>query len=116
MITLTSAAKRHIQLMLKTKTSAFRLAVKKTGCSGYMYVPEIVEKKKEETDIEIFTNNLLIYIDQPSEKILTGTEIDYIKKSLGVYQLEYRNPNADSLCGCGESFKLKDRESEIGDL
>ncbi|MCX7125661.1 MAG: iron-sulfur cluster assembly accessory protein [Gammaproteobacteria bacterium] len=113
MITLTAAAKQHIKIMLMevgalaTTKTAFRLSVKQTGCSGYMYVPEIVEHKKKETDIEIKTPDLLIYIDTESAEILKGTEIDYVKKGLGLYQLEYHNPNADSLCGCGESFNLK---------
>lgn len=107
MITLTQSAKTHIQSMLKSQTDAFRLSIKQTGCSGYMYVPEIVEHKKKETDIKIQFDNLLIYIDADAAPILQGTEIDYVKKSLGVYQLEYHNPNADSLCGCGESFNLK---------
>ncbi|MCX7120991.1 MAG: iron-sulfur cluster assembly accessory protein [Gammaproteobacteria bacterium] len=107
MITLTTAAKDHIKTMLKTNNAAFRLAVKQTGCSGYMYVPEIVENKKKETDVEIQLSDLLIYIDADSADILKGTEIDYVKKGLGVYQLEYHNPQADSLCGCGESFNLK---------
>ena len=116
MITLTESATKHIQTLLKearAQASAkeshatFRLSVKQTGCSGYMYVPEIVEKKKKETDIEIQLPDLLIYIDADSADILNGTEIDYVKKGLGLYQLVYHNPNADSLCGCGESFNLK---------
>lgn len=115
MITLTQSAKTHIQSMLKSKTDAFRLSVKKTGCSGYMYVPEIVDKKKKETDIEVMHDDLRIYIDSESANILKGTKIDYVKKSLGVYQLEYINPNADSLCGCGESFNLKKTEAHANE-
>lgn len=107
MITLTSQAKTHLQSKLKTDSSAFRLSVKKTGCSGYMYVPEIVEKRKKETDIVIHIDDVLVYIDADSAPLLNGTKIDYVKKGLGVYQLEYHNPNADSLCGCGESFNVK---------
>ena len=107
MITLSDSAKQHIQSMLK-RGAAFRLSVKQTGCSGYMYVPEIVDHPKKETDIELHIDRLLIYLDAESLPLFTGTEIDYVKKGLGVYQLEYHNPNADSLCGCGESFNLKE--------
>src|SRR3990167_5178050 len=108
MITLTDSAKQHIQKMLenKGKNAAFRLSVKQTGCSGYMYVPEIVLQKKE-TDIEIRDNDLLIYIDDDAVPLIKGTKMDYVKKSLGVSQLEFYNPNAEGLCGCGESFQLK---------
>jgi iron-sulfur cluster assembly accessory protein len=94
--------------MLKNKgeNAAFRLSVKKTGCSGYMYVPEMVNAKKE-SDIEVSQSNFMIYIDKEAAPLIEGTVVDYVKKSLGVSQLEFRNPNAESLCGCGESFNLK---------
>lgn len=108
MITLTESAVQHIQNMLKNKgeNAAFRLAVKKTGCSGYRYVPEMVNTKKE-SDIELHLSNLIIYIDKDAAPLIQGTIVDYVKKSLGVSQLEFQNPNAEGLCGCGESFNLK---------
>ncbi len=108
MITLTESAIVHIQTMLKNRgeSAAFRLSIKKTGCSGYMYVPEIVAEKKE-SDIEVHESNLTIFIDKDAAPLIQGTVVDYVKKSLGVSQLEFRNPNAESLCGCGESFNLK---------
>jgi iron-sulfur cluster assembly accessory protein len=111
MITLTESAKQHIQKMLENKgeNAAFRLWIKKTGCSGYMYMPEIVFAKKE-NDIELHESTILIYIDRDAVPLIKGTVIDYVKKSLGVSQLEFQNPNADSLCGCGESFNLKKHE------
>jgi iron-sulfur cluster assembly protein len=108
MISFTEAAKSHIENMLKNRgnNAAFRLSIKKTGCSGYMYVPEIVTEKKE-SDIELLESNLLIYIDQDVAPLIKGTVVDYVKKSLGASQLEFKNPNAQSLCGCGESFQIK---------
>lgn len=108
MITFTESAIQHIDNMLKDKgeNTAFRLSVKKTGCSGYMYVPEIVTTKKE-SDIEVRESNLIIYIDKEAVPLIQGTIVDYVKKTLGMSQLEFQNPNAESLCGCGESFNLK---------
>lgn len=107
MIILTEAAKTYINNMLKKKgeNAAFRLSVKKTGCSGYMYMPEIVLEKKT-SDIELSVSSLKIYIDEPAVSFIKGTEIDYVKKSLGVSQLEFKNPNAAGMCGCGESFTV----------
>ena len=109
MITLTDTAKTHIQNILQKKgeNAIFRLSVKKTGCSGYMYVPEILRQKKEETDIEVSNLSFVMHVDAKSLPLFDGTEIDYVKKGLGVSQLEYHNPQADSLCGCGESFSVK---------
>ena len=108
MITITDAAKNHLQKMLEKKgvCAAFRLSVKKTGCSGYQYVPEIVLQKNP-SDIEITEKTFLFYLDADSVSIIKGTAIDYVQKSLGISQLVFDNPNADSLCGCGESFNLK---------
>ena len=108
MLTFTDAAIKHIQTLLKNKGehAAFRLSVKETGCSGYMYVPEIVLEKKE-TDSELATVDFMVYIDHDALPIIKGATVDYIKKAFGFYQLVFNNPNAEGLCGCGESFKLK---------
>ena len=108
MLTFTDAAIKHIQTLLKNKGehAAFRLSVKETGCSGYMYVPEIVLQKKE-TDSELAIVDFMVYIDHDALPIIKGTTVDYVKKDFGFYQLVFNNPNAEGLCGCGESFKLK---------
>ncbi|HLB57143.1 MAG TPA: iron-sulfur cluster assembly accessory protein [Coxiellaceae bacterium] len=108
MITLTAEAKLHIKKMLENKprNAAFHLSIKKTGCSGYMYVPEIILEKKE-TDIEVRESDLLIYIDRNAMELIKGTQIDYVKKGLGSSQLVFNNPNAEGVCGCGESFQIR---------
>ncbi|PIZ03965.1 MAG: Fe-S cluster assembly scaffold SufA [Gammaproteobacteria bacterium CG_4_10_14_0_8_um_filter_38_16] len=108
MITLTAAATEHIQKMLEKKgeNATFRLSIKQTGCSGYMYIPEIVFEKKE-SDVVVHADPILIYIDENAVTMIKGTVIDYVKKSLGQSQLEFNNPNAAGLCGCGESFQIR---------
>lgn len=104
----TEHAIKHIQKILsdKPKGASFRLSVKQTGCSGYMYVSDIVTSKKE-NDIVMPVANFIVYIDAACVTLIQGTIIDYVKKSVGQSQLEFNNPNADSLCGCGESFNLR---------
>lgn len=108
LLTFTDAAVKHIQLMLKNKGdgAALRLSVKETGCSGYMYVPEVVFEKKD-TDVVVSAPNFFVYVDANAVSIIQGSELDYVKKNLGFEQLIFHNPNAEGLCGCGESFKLK---------
>ncbi len=112
-ITLTKDACDHLRDTLsKHKPPAFfRLSIKETGCTGLMYVPEIVDQPKE-GDIEITSNNLCIYIAKDAEYAIVGTTIDYVTTGLGQKQLAYDNPNAESLCGCGESFNLKSNEKK----
>ncbi len=113
MITVTDSAFEHIKKTIAHRGSGkgFRLSVKQTGCSGYMYVPEIIDTPYP-NDIKISSReDVAIYLDPACEAIVVGTQIDYVKKGLGIAQLEFNNPNVDSQCGCGESFNLKKNES-----
>ena len=111
-ITLTDKAFNHVKKTIEHRGSGkgFRLSIKQTGCSGYMYVPEIVDAPHA-GDIEVLTRDgITIYLDAACEAIVTGTKIDYVTKNLGMQQLEFDNPNVDSTCGCGESFNLKEAD------
>lgn len=112
-ITITKAAANHIKKAIADKEGAigFRVSIKKTGCSGYMYVPSILTMENPD-DIKVTTEfGVTIYIDSKYESIFKGTEIDYKAKELGQSLLVFNNPNVDSECGCGESFGLKDEQS-----
>lgn len=107
-IIFTDAAKQHIQNMLqnKGKHAALRLSLKKAGCSGYSYVPEVVTEKKS-SDLEIKETDFPIYLDSETASLMQGTHVDYVKKNLGVSQLEFKHPRAKNMCGCGESFTIE---------
>lgn len=107
-ITLTPNAIYHIKKnVAEQKAMGFRLAVKKTGCSGFAYVPDIINQPKE-NDIHIVIEELNIFVDHLSAKYLQGTVIDFVDQGLGQTKLLFNNPNAANLCGCGESFNLAD--------
>ncbi|MBA2654220.1 MAG: iron-sulfur cluster assembly accessory protein [Gammaproteobacteria bacterium] len=107
-VTLTPNAVAHIKKSVEQQHAAgFRLAVKKTGCSGYAYVPNIVQEGKEQ-DLHFQIENLSIFVEKEAVNILQGTLIDYIDQGLGQSKLIFHNPNAANQCGCGESFNLLD--------
>lgn len=113
-IVLTTAAEKHIRTIMARRGGGlgFRIAVKKTGCSGYMYQPAIVDRQKID-DVALTTQDgLNIFIDPDCVAILKGTLLDYVKKDLGQYQLQFNNPNVVGACGCGESFHLKEDEHD----
>jgi iron-sulfur cluster assembly protein len=111
-ITLTSAALSHIRKNIAHKHAlGFRLAVKKTGCSGYSYLPDIISEGRMD-DIQFEQEGVSIFIDKNSQKFLQGTVIDYIDQGLGQTKLLFHNPNAGNLCGCGESFHLEQENTE----
>ena len=111
LVMMSNKAVAHINKTIEARGSGigFRLAVKQTGCSGYMYVPEIIDEARPD-DVEVAGyEGFTLYVDPEAVPIIQGTYIDFVAKSFGMEQLEYDNPNADSLCGCGESFNLKDQ-------
>ena len=114
-ITLTNAAADHIKQLLSKKNNAvaFRLSVSQAGCTGYRYVPEIIDHIHD-SDIKLeIPFDFDFYLDPHCVEFIQGTEIDFVTKSLGLKQLEFRNPNVQSLCGCGESFNVNDgKENE----
>jgi len=111
-ITLTDAAVSHIKSMLIKQEGGvgFRLSIKKTGCSGYAYVPEIINKTNEK-DIHFTQDELEIYVDPASESFVKGVVVDYVSDTdtLGLKQkrLVFINPNEKNRCGCGESFTIE---------
>lgn len=111
-LTLTEAAIGHIKTIIKRRGGGigFHLTIKKTGCSGYMYVPNIIDEVNA-NDIVIETaKGITVYLDPTCVEIIRGTTLDFVKKDLGMEQLQFNNPNVNGLCGCGESFKLKGDE------
>lgn len=109
-ITLTDSAVAHVQSILEKNPNGkgFRLSIKKTGCSGYAYVPDIVEQVQE-ADIHFEQNGLAVYVDPACKEFVEGLVIDYVADSnIGLKQkrLVFINPNEKNRCGCGESFTI----------
>jgi iron-sulfur cluster assembly protein len=111
-IMFTTVALKHIEKNITGQQAlGFRLGVKQTGCSGYTYVPEIIKEKRPE-DLEYQYELINVFIDKNSAKYLQGTLIDFVDEGLGQSKLLFKNPNAASLCGCGESFNLLEESAD----
>ncbi len=112
MITFTEAAVRHIKKNLKKTLNSvgFRLSIKKTGCSGYAYVPAMVDQVVP-TDLHFMAQEgLSVYIDPACETFIKGLIVDYVAdNNTGLKQkrLVFINPNEKNRCGCGESFTIE---------
>ena len=111
MITLTAAAVSHIKNMLEKNNAGvgFRLSIKKTGCSGYAYVPDIITAVQEK-DIHFVTDGLNVYLDPNCIEFIKSLVIDYLaddKMGLKQKRLVFINPNEKNRCGCGESFTIE---------
>ncbi len=106
-IEITESAEAHLTKMVADQSAlGFRLSLKKTGCSGFAYVPEII-KTINANDIHFMKNNLNIYIDPTHKDFLMNVIVDYLddnKTGLKQKRLVFINPNEKNRCGCGESF------------
>lgn len=99
-----NAAQRVKYFLEKENGSALRLAVRKTGCSGWAYEVSIASEFGE-ADQVFEDKGVKIVIDNESLPYLQGSKIDFIVSGLN-RTFQFDNPNATDECGCGESFTI----------
>lgn len=106
-VSVTPAAIEHFrrQLSQKPDAQAVRLSVKESGCTGFMYVVDLVDQAQDSDLRHPLAEGLDLFIDRDSLKVVTGTEIDFVTEGVN-RQLKFLNPNAQDHCGCGESFSV----------
>jgi Fe-S cluster assembly protein SufA/iron-sulfur cluster assembly protein len=112
-ITVSPTACEHIRKQVELTRSHFlRLGVKESGCNGYMYTLDFLEETLvDDVQVEV-ADGVNICIHQDDLELVSGTEIDMVTQGLNS-ALVFKNSNAQSYCGCGESFALsKEGESE----
>ena len=105
-ITMTAAAAERVRTFLtnRGKGIGLRVGVKTTGCSGLAYVLEFVDDLNE--DDQVFEqDDLKVIVDGKSLVYIDGTELDFVKEGLNE-GFQFRNPNVNGECGCGESFTV----------
>ncbi len=103
-ISLTPAAAQRIASQIEKRGSGLglRLAVKESGCSGYSYVMDYAEEQGADDHV-IEEHGVRLFIDAASLPLLKGLRLDYRREGLNEL-FKFDNPNAQELCGCGESF------------
>lgn len=106
-VTVTPAAVEHFrrQIAGDDNATAVRLSVKESGCTGFMYVVDLVREPREGDVYYALDEDVPLYVDPDSLNVVTGTEIDYVVEGVN-RQLKFLNPNAQDYCGCGESFSV----------
>ena len=105
-VKLSPAAADRVLSFLATRGHGLglRLAIKRTGCSGYAYVVNYAEEIGP-ADTVFEDRGVKVVVDEGSLSLVDGTEVDYVKHGLNE-AFKFRNPKARSECGCGESFSL----------
>lgn len=118
-VTVTQTAAREIKAIMSQQDLdadkvCLRVGVKGGGCSGFSYILDLTETKRESDEIWNFDYelpsgeskddfNLKVICDPKSYLYLNGTEIDFKDEMMG-RGFVFNNPNATSSCGCGSSF------------
>lgn len=106
-IHLTERAAAHVRSFLAKNTGGLglRIGVKPSGCSGYQYVVQAVDKIDAQD--QVFEScGIKLVTDQESLRFLDGTELDFVREGLNA-GFKFNNPNVQATCGCGESFNIK---------
>ena len=105
-ITLTASAADRVRNYLEQRGNGIglRLGIKKTGCSGFAYVINYADEVQPD-DVVFEDNGVTVVVDPAALEYIDGTQVDFIKEGLNE-AFKFRNPNASSECGCGESFSV----------
>ena len=101
MVEFTAPAIKHLNDVVEDE-EIIRVAVVGGGCSGFTYILDFTEDVDEE-DIQLDIPGVRVYIDPHSADILKNTTVDY-QSGLQQQGFVFRNPDANSTCGCGMSF------------
>lgn len=101
-----SAAKRIA--VLKAQENApdafLRLAVSGGGCSGFQYGFSF-DDTRQDGDLVFERDGVTLVVDEVSLDLVKGAEIDFVEDMMGA-SFQVKNPNAESSCGCGNSFSI----------
>ena len=104
---ITDPAKAQMEKLLSKQPEkyAISLAVIGGGCAGFKYDWSFIDKKEDigKDDEIVDWGAGRFVVDESSMMYIAGTKIDWVEQTFGS-QFEIVNPNAQSGCGCGESF------------
>lgn len=105
-IAVTDAARKHIAAQITRSGHQFlRLGVKESGCNGFMYTLDYIDGPAADDECFQF-EDVDVYVQRDDLPLVVGTEIDFSVDGLNA-SLKFKNPRAQSYCGCGESFSIK---------
>ena len=118
---ITSPAQDFIRnQMLGQQAQFIRLGVEESGCNGFMYTLDFTQSPEDEDLLVEVSNDLSVLVSPDKAELVRGTCIELEIEGLNS-NIVFKNPNAFSYCGCGESFSLGEDASSnniesIGDI
>ena len=108
-IQLTENAAKQIQAQLAKRGHGLglRIGVKKVGCSGFAYTYDYADEVRDGDEL-FEAHGTKVVVDRKSLDFLNGSTLDFVKEGLK-QAFKFHNPNVDAMCGCGESFSVKEK-------
>ena len=106
-IDLTDSAHARIKNVMNSNKelgSKFRVYVTGGGCSGFQYGFKFDSEVAFDDDVIEF-DNFSVLLDSMSYPYLFGSTLDFVEDLSGS-KFVIENPNAQTTCGCGESFTI----------
>ena len=103
MLSITNIAREKAIELREDSSHGLRVKVIGGGCSGFMY--ELGFDNEGNADKVVDVDGFHIIIDNRSLLYLAGSAIDF-EGGLNGSGFKIVNPNANSTCGCGESFAV----------
>jgi len=105
LVSITNEADHHLSGIVKSENAiGIELGVKGGGCAGFTYEWNVLLDIPDNHDIVPLREGKL-YIKKEAMMLLMDTTIDFSTGINGNYII-FKNPNATSQCGCGESFGI----------
>ena len=106
MIQLTEAAALRVtrQLGERGRGLGLRVGVKASGCSGFAYLLDYADETGPD-DVVFEAHGAKVVVARDTLAMLDGLVVDFRREGLNEV-FKFDNPNAEALCGCGESFSL----------
>lgn len=106
-IQLTESAARRVQQQLaqRGKGLGLRVGVKASGCSGYAYLVDYADQALPD-EVVFESHGTRVFVARDTLPMLDGLVVDFRREGLNEV-FKFENPNAEALCGCGESFSVQ---------
>ena len=106
-VTLTEKAASRVQQQLRERGRGvgLRVGIKASGCSGYAYVLDYADEVGPD-EVAFESNGAWVVVVRDTLPMLDGLVVDFRKEGLNEV-FKFENPNAEALCGCGESFSVQ---------
>ncbi len=72
-----------------------------------MYTLDFIDAPGDDDQAYDVGGSVTLYVRKQDVPLVEGTEVDYVTEGLNS-SLKFKNPNATTYCGCGESFAVAD--------